>query len=174
VFSENHTSCAGLQPIKNFKMKKSIQKSILALALTALSPSHGKTQIFVEAGLANQAGSAEGSGNAKLSRQSVLSDNGFIIPHNSTQSLIQSGAGGFINPSNVKALGASLITGFHKFFSVNDEYAISLGLSTGYTFLKAQFTPKQVHSNQANTGPGINGAQVLFKADDTLDKDMWN
>ena len=92
-------------------MKKSIQNTILALGVTALSPCHGKTQIFVEGGLANQAGSAEGSGNANLSRQIVEDFNGVNNPHNTTQSLIQSGAGGFINPSNVKALGALLITG---------------------------------------------------------------
>jgi hypothetical protein len=143
-------------------MKRSIQKSLLALALTALCPSHGKTQIFVEAGLANQTGSAEGSGSGQLSN-SVTPINYFgAFPVYTNQAFVTNGGSGFIYPSNVKAIGGSINTGLHHFFPLTSSWLASLGFSMGYTFLKAQFTPKQTHVNQANAGPGINGVQSVY------------
>ena len=123
-------------------MKKIIQKSILALAVTALYPSHGKTQIFVEAGLATQEGSDEGSGVPTISQSINFQSN--VAGSQLANALLTNGAAGALLPSNGKASGVSLNTGLNHFFPFNTCCAATVGFIMGYTLLKSQSTPKKV------------------------------
>jgi len=114
----------------------------LPLVLMVLGSTEASyTQAFLEAGLTHQAGSAGGSGpSVNISSNLNVFDPGFT--KGLRQFFLDNGANGTIPPSSVKATGISLNTGFHHFFPLTTSCAMSLGLTAGFTFLKASFTPK--------------------------------
>lgn len=134
-------------------MRKFRYFSLLVFALIGASPSYGKTHLFFEAGVAMQSGSAQGSGPALVTPVSICAVG--TLPTGMPAQILANGANGYLMPSTVKGFGLSFNTGFHQFFPLTDSWTLTAGLTGGFTFLKASFTPKQLSLNGISLAQNI-------------------